>query len=188
MKSLTTQLALSLTLVLGSLSNAFAANIDYPQTGPIFVQDAILVQGDVDTFFFTNAIAGSYHFFSYGFGDGITSFDTDTWGYIYSDTYASTLASNDDSGPSLGFCVEAYLLAGENITIYVEGYSSLSDGDYTVYGLPGTCADSGFFYTNDGGTAPVPAPASSDSGSFSLPAILFTILGLGAVRLRRIFA
>ena len=194
MKSLTTQLALSLTLVLGSLSNAFAADIDYYQTGPIFTESAYLIGGigEIDTFYFTNSVAGTYHFYSYGTGDGISTYDTDTYGYIYSDTYATTLYSNDDAGPGLGFCVEAYLLAGEAITIYVEGWAASSEGAYTVYGNAGSCSTSGYYPTDSNVAAPISGSANSatsdDSGAFSLPAILFTILGLGAVRLRRLFA
>ena len=188
MKSLMTKLALPLTLALGLISNAFAADIDYPQTGPIFVESAYLVGttgggGEVDTFYFTNTIAGTYHFYSLG--------AVDTYGYIYSDTYSTTSASNDDGVAfAAGFCVEAYLEAGEDITVYVEGWSSSSEGDYTVVGSAGSCADSGFFFSDSGVAAPVTASnnAVPDSGAFSLPVILFTILGLGAVRLRRFFA
>ncbi|MDH5426426.1 MAG: hypothetical protein OEY29_15675 [Gammaproteobacteria bacterium] len=173
----TTKLALSCALAMGSLTNALAADVDYPQSGPIFTQDAILVQGDVDTFWFINySGAGTYHFYSEG------ADNTDTFGYFYSDTYQYLMDSDDDSGPGLGFCVEGYLLNGEMATVVVEGYTSNSAGDYTVHGASGPCPDFSAYTT---GTDTLP---SSDSGSFSLPAILFTVLGLGAVRLRRFFA
>ena len=178
MKSLTTQLALSLTLILGSLSNAFAADINYPQTGPIFAEDAYLVGGigEIDTFYFTNTTAGTYNFYSVG--------SVDLTGQLWSDTYGYQLDYNDDGVASFGgFCVEYYLFAPEAVTLIVQGWSSGDEGDYTIVGSAGTCADSAA-----AGWPNPNASSSSDSGSFSLPAILFTILGLGAVRLRRIFA
>ena len=178
MKSLTTQLALSFTLALGSISNALAADIDYQQTGPIFTQDAYLVGGigEVDTFYFTStASSGTYNFYSLG--------PVDTYGYLWSDTYGYLMDSNDDGVAAWGgFCVDGVVLTNEAITIAVQGYDNTSQGDYTIVGASGTCADSaaaGF---------PDPTATSSDSGAFGLPAILFTILGLGAVRLRRFFA
>ncbi|MDH5393255.1 MAG: hypothetical protein OEY11_08735 [Gammaproteobacteria bacterium] len=186
MKSLFSRIILSLALSLGLISAASAADIDYGQSGPIFSQSAYLVGGigEVDTFYFTNSSAGTYHFYSTG--------TVDTYGYIFSDTYSSTLASNDDSASSLNFCVESYLYAGENITIYVEGYSSSSEGSYTVVGASGSCADSGYNFVDSNVSAPTGGTANSadpaEASALSLPVVLFSVLALGAVRLRRYFA
>ena len=171
MKTLFSRIILALS-VLGFASAASAADLNYPQSGPIFSESAYLVGGvnEVDTFYFYNSTAGNYHFYSTG--------SVDTYGTVYSDTYASILSQNDDSGYSLNFCVDAYLLAGENITVLVEGYSNSSEGSYTVVGAAGTCA------SNPASDA---APASEVS-AFSLPVVLFSLLGLAAVRLRRFFA
>lgn len=176
MKSIMTKLALSLTLVLGSMSHALAASIDYYESGPVFTTDAILVAGDLDQFHFIVQSAGTYNFVS------SSAENTDTYGYIYSNTYGYTLDSDDDTGPGLGFCVDYSLLAGESITLQVQGFTSASNGNYTVTGSAGPCAD---YSAYTSGTLAAPA---SDSGAFGLPAILFTVFGLGAVRLRRFFA
>ncbi|MDH5423447.1 MAG: hypothetical protein OEY29_00465 [Gammaproteobacteria bacterium] len=185
MKTKTTQLALSLSLLLGSASMASAASLDYPQTGPVFSDSAYMVGGggEVDTFYFTNQTAGSYYFYSTG--------TTDVRGYIYSDTHSMTLASNDDGAGYPNFCVEANLLAGEAISIAVDGWTSSTDGSYGVVGASGTCADSGFSYFDSGLTTPVAVtvtPPADSGGSFSLPLVLFSLLALGAARLRRFFA
>ena len=206
MKSLSSGIILALTLSLGLNSTASAANIDYPQSGPVFTETAHLVgaasgTSDIDTFYFNNQTAGTYHFYSTG--------TTDTFGHIYSDTYLTTLASNDDGADNLNFCVEAYLSANEDISIYVQGYSSSSEGDYTVIGAVGTCADSGYYFTDFGNPAPVDgtynpypptydptydpnndpnAPTTIEISAVSLPVLLFSLFGLAAVRLRRFFA
>jgi len=167
MKTLFSGIILSLALSLGLISTATAADIDYPQSGPIFTESAYLVGGlgEVDTFYFTNnSGAGTYHFYSTG--------GVDTYGYLYSDTYTSTLDQDDDSGSGLNFCVDSYLFAGEDITIAVEGYSNSSEGSYTVVGASGSCS----------------SLTEEDSAAISLPVVLFSLLGLGAVRLRRFFA
>ena len=139
MKSLMTKLALPLTLALGLISNAFAADINYPQSGPIFAETAYLVGGggEVDTFYFTNPTTGTYHFYATG--------PVDTFGFLFAD---GLQIDSDDDGVAFadGLCVENTLFAGELITIAVEGYSSGDEGDYTVVGAAGTCADSVWLY------------------------------------------
>lgn len=186
MKLKTTQLALSLSLLLGSASMASAADVDYPQTGPIFAETAYLVGGvdpvtgltEMDTFYFTNTTTGSYHFYATG--------PVDTYGYLLAD--GLQIASNDDGVASFaGFCVESTLFAGEVITIEVEGWSTGDEGDYTVVGAAGTCADSAALGFPDPTNVNPNTPAD-EGGSFSLPLVLFSLLGLGAARLRRFFA
>lgn len=181
MKKMFSRILLTLSISFGFMSNVSAANIDYNVFDPEFSQSALLIGGigEIDTFYFTNySTSGTYHFYSTG--------NIDLFGVLYSDTFSTTLAQNDDGGSVFNFCVEKNLVANEAITLSVFGYDDTDNGSYTIEGVAGTCADSGFVYTYS--NIPANSAAAEDSGAFGLPAILFTILGLSAVRLRRFFA
>lgn len=189
MKSLFSRIILAITLTFGFSATSLATVYGFSQSDSIFTDSSYIIGGtnsDIDVFYFTNPVAGTYHYYSTG--------STDVYGFIYSDTSLTTLASNDDINGSLNrnFCVEAYLNANEDISVVVTGYSASSTGSYGIVGSSGTCADSGYSYT-DTNTAP---PAEFDGApsnvievsALSLPILLFSVLSLGAVRLRRFFA
>jgi len=199
MKTLFSRIILAISLTLGFSATSWATVYNFPQSDSVFTDSSYIIggsNGDIDVFYFTNPIAGTYHFYSTG--------STDVYGYIYSDTHATTLASNDDSATGYNFCVEAYLYAGENVSVVVTGYSSTSTGSYGIVGASGTCADSGYGYFDSNATVPLEFSNSVDPyvdpyvdpnadgvvevSSFSLPVVLFSLLGLAAVRLRRLFA
>lgn len=192
MKSLYFKAILAISLTLGFSATSWATVYLFPQSDSVFTDSSTIIggtNGDIDVFYFNNPIAGDYHFYSTG--------TTDVYGYIYSDTYLETIASNDDGATDWNFCVDSYLEANENISVVVTGYNSLSTGSYGVVGSTGTCADSGYGTSTTvvgapteftSGPAPAPTPAEESGGAFGLPAIIFTMLSLAAVRLRRFFA
>ena len=199
MKSLFSGIILTLALSLGLTSIASATSDSYYQTGPTFSQAAYMTSYtyETDSFYFTNYEAdGSYHFYSTG--------PLDLVGSIWSDTYMMELAYNDDNlyGYDTNFCVDAYLFYGEAITVNVQGFSGYEEGSYNVVGAPGSCMDdpntntAGIYdpgytdpgYTDPGYTDPNNGEATIEIAAVSLPVVLFSVLGLAAVRLRRFFA
>ncbi|MDH5518412.1 MAG: hypothetical protein OEY36_11445 [Gammaproteobacteria bacterium] len=181
MKTLFSGIILSLALSLGFVSTASAASIDYYPTTILFDQSAQMIGGggEIDTFTFTNNnVSGTYHFYSTG--------AVDLFGVLNSNTYGTVLAQNDDGGSSWNFCVESYIYAGESLTLEVFGYSSSSDGPYSVHGYAGSCSDSYYSYNFD--AIPASSAGADETSAISLPVVLFSLLGLAAVRLRRFFA
>ncbi|MDH5518411.1 MAG: hypothetical protein OEY36_11440, partial [Gammaproteobacteria bacterium] len=217
MKTLFSGIILSTALTLGFSSIASATSDYYYEAGPNFVRTAYMTSYNLDTdyFIFTNyQAAGNYHFYSRGTLDLI--------GGVWSDTYTTELALNDDNyyGTDTNFCVDAYLYYAEDIAVYVQGFNDAQEGYYDVVGSVGTCADDpntnpyGLIYDPNTGTTYDPnaptydpnaptydpnaptydpnaptydpnAQGTVEISAVSLPVILFSLLGLAAVRLRR---
>lgn len=171
----------ALTLSVPSMAAIQAVDI------PFGADFSINPAGDMDTFTFTAPSTGYYTFYS-------DNNNIDLEADLYSDAFNGTGTANfleatddDGCGKLFGdFFISTYLRAGDYAVLEVSEYDPGATGNYSVHGLYTTGVQSPSNYCDPASGRG--APDNSDSGAFSLPAILFTILGLGAVRLRRFFA
>ena len=136
--------------------------------------------GDLDSFYFTASSDGFYTFYSDN-----TSLDMvlNVYGDQALGGALTWISGNDDGcGFADNFFLSVYLFAGESVRLDVDEFFD-DTGAYSVHGLyAGTSASSAADYCTSN------SDVSDEASAVSLPLTLFTLLGLGAVRLRRFFA
>ena len=218
MKSLFSGIILSIALTLGFSSIASATSDSYYQTGPTFNQSAYLTSYtyETDSFYFTNFEGdGNYHFYSTGSVDVMGSIWSDTYMYelAFNDDnyYGTDINFCVDSylfyGEDITINVTGFWEYDEgnynvigaagtcaddpNTNPYAIAYDPNANTPYDPTTDPTydpTYDPNAPTYDPNAPTYDPNAPGTVEVSAFSLPVVLFSLLGLAAVRLRRLFS